>query len=191
MSDGRTAIRDDQLPSRIIACIALWISICLPHVGHTQDTSPAALVEQFKNERVFWRQFKIAQEMVELRNTRVLPELVGWLDHWDRHARGNTAYVFAGLGDVRGFEVLTGIIRDRSDRPLGQGIPGNTVPIGPTPIGGSGPRFVQTVTTRSTYSGNSGTRDQRRSSSLCCKTNSTTKSHGRSGRSVTGEPFNH
>jgi HEAT repeat protein len=35
--------------------------------------------------------------------------------------RGNTAFVFAGLGDPRGFQVIADILSDRSDRPEGQG----------------------------------------------------------------------
>jgi HEAT repeat protein len=40
----------------------------------------------------------------------------------DRHLRGNAAFVFAGLGDPRGFEVITAILNDRSERTAGQGV---------------------------------------------------------------------
>jgi HEAT repeat protein len=40
----------------------------------------------------------------------------------DRHVRGNVGFIFAKLGDVRGFQTITGILSDRSDRPEGQGI---------------------------------------------------------------------
>jgi HEAT repeat protein len=33
------------------------------------------------------------------------------------------AFMFAALGDSRGFDVITAILNDRSDRPAGQGIP--------------------------------------------------------------------
>src|SRR5258705_13857871 len=63
------------------------------------------LLEQFKNEKVFWRQIDIAKKIVELHDPNVLPDLVSWLNHDDRHLRGNAAFIFAGLGDDRGFEV--------------------------------------------------------------------------------------
>ena len=84
--------------------------------------SSAALVEQFKSEKVFWRQFATAKEIVGRRDTSVLTSLAGWLSHEDRHVRGNVAFVFAGLGDPRGFQAITDILTDRSDRPEGQGI---------------------------------------------------------------------
>src|SRR5262249_48884606 len=36
--------------------------------------------------------------------------------HEDRHTRGNAAFIFAGLGDRRGFNVIVGILRDRSEK---------------------------------------------------------------------------
>jgi hypothetical protein len=83
--------------------------------------SSEALVEQFKSEKVFWRQFTIAKEIVDRHDARVLPSLVAWLSHEDRHLRGNAAFIFGGLGDPRGFQVITDILTDRSDRPEGQG----------------------------------------------------------------------
>jgi hypothetical protein len=89
------------------------------------STSPTGvLVEQFRSEKVFWRQFDIAKEIVERHDASVLPSLVEWLSHEDRHLRGNVAFIFAGLGDPRGFDAITEILNDRSDRPEGQGIPG-------------------------------------------------------------------
>jgi hypothetical protein len=81
-----------------------------------------ALVEQFKQEEVFWRQFAIAKEIVARRDAGALALLTDWLDHVDRHVRGNAAFIFAALGDPRGFEVITKILDDRSDRPQRQGI---------------------------------------------------------------------
>jgi hypothetical protein len=52
----------------------------------------------------------------------VLPSLARWLSHADRHVRGNAAFIFGGLGDPRGFQVITDILTDRSDRPEGQGM---------------------------------------------------------------------
>ena len=92
--------------------------------GHTaQQKNPSAteLLDRFKNEKVFWRQIDVAKKIVALHDTSVLPKLVGWLNHDDRHLRGNVAFIFAGLGDDRGFAVINVILKDRSDRPQGQG----------------------------------------------------------------------
>ena len=90
----------------------------------TVDTtlSSAALVERFKSEKVFWRQFALAREIVERHDATVLPSLVPWLTDADRHVRGNVALIVGGLGDSRGLQVITDILSDRSDRPPGQGI---------------------------------------------------------------------
>lgn len=36
--------------------------------------------------------------------------------HDDRHLRGNAAFIFAELGDPRGFDVIVAILDDRSER---------------------------------------------------------------------------
>jgi hypothetical protein len=83
--------------------------------------SVSALVDQFKNEKVFWRQFEIAKEIVKRHDASVLSSLVDWLNHEDRHIRGNVAFIFGRLGDARGLQLITDILTDRSDRPEGQG----------------------------------------------------------------------
>jgi HEAT repeat protein len=80
------------------------------------------LIEEFKQEKVFWRQFTIATQIAERNDASVLPSLVDWLRHDDRHIRGNAAFIFARLGDVRGFQTITAILADRSNRPEGQGV---------------------------------------------------------------------
>src|SRR6185436_16001909 len=60
-----------------------------PTVDRT--VSSAALVAQFKSERVFWQQFTIAKEIVDRHDSSVLPTLLEWLNHEDRHQRGNAA----------------------------------------------------------------------------------------------------
>ena|SRR2546421_4200706 len=101
-----------------IALISLSVSGQAP-----QRKSPLAaeLLEQFKNEKVFWRQIDIAEKIVALHDSSILPELVSWLNHDDRHLRGNVAFIFSGLGDERGFEVISAILKDQSYRPQGQG----------------------------------------------------------------------
>ena len=83
--------------------------------------SLGALIDQFKNEKVFWRQFEIAKEIVKRHDANVLSFLVDWLKHEDRHIRGNVAFIFARFGDARGLQVITDILTDRSERPEGQG----------------------------------------------------------------------
>jgi len=78
------------------------------------------LVDRFDAEPVFWRQLEIAQQIVSLGDKSVLPRLEHWLRYADRHARGNAAFIFAGLGDPRGIEVIGDILTDFSDRPEGQ-----------------------------------------------------------------------
>jgi len=91
------------------------------------QTNKAAdeLVLQFRTNRVFWQQFEVAKKLVNLHNTAVLEQLKPYLQDDDRHVRGNAAFVFAALGDDRGFAVIEGILNDRSDRPKGQATAGN------------------------------------------------------------------
>jgi hypothetical protein len=84
--------------------------------------SVSALVGQFKNEKVFWRQFEIAKEIVKRHDASVLSSLVDWLNHEDRHIRGNVAFIFGRLGDARGLQVIIDILTDRSERPEPQGL---------------------------------------------------------------------
>lgn len=93
-----------------------------PASSGSKGLSSGALLEQFKNEKVFWRQFATAKDIADRRDVSVLPSLAGWLGHEDRHVRGNVAFIFGRLGDPRGFQVITEILTDRSERPEGQGI---------------------------------------------------------------------
>jgi hypothetical protein len=95
----------------------------LPKPTVDRTLSSGGLVERFKAEQMFFRQLGIAKEIVARQDVSVLPSLVSWLSHEDRHVRGNVAFLFGGLGDPRGFQVITEILTDRSDRPEGQGIP--------------------------------------------------------------------
>ena len=86
----------------------------------------AELVQQFRSEKTFWRQFEIGKAVVDKHDTSVLPMLAEWLRHPDRHIRGNVAFIFASFGDPRGLETIADILTDRGERPEGQGIPGMT-----------------------------------------------------------------
>jgi hypothetical protein len=92
-----------------------------PSVYTTQNSS--TLVQQFKNENFFWKQMEIAKAIVAKHDASALPPLSDWLDHMDRHIRGNVAFIFASLGDPRGLQTIADILADRSERPEGQGIP--------------------------------------------------------------------
>jgi HEAT repeat protein/carboxypeptidase family protein len=92
-----------------------------PTVDSTQNST--ALIQQFKNEKVFWKQFEIGKTIAGKHDPSALPPLADWLGHADRHIRGNVAFVFASLGDPRGLQTIADILGDRSERPEGQGIP--------------------------------------------------------------------
>jgi HEAT repeat protein len=101
------------------------VLLASPHViTGQQHPSDSKLLRQFESETVFWRQIEVAKAIVAVNDKNVLPKLEPWLAHEDRHLRGNAAFIFARLGDARGFEVIVAILRDYSERPDGQGMPG-------------------------------------------------------------------
>src|SRR5215467_10461863 len=79
-----------------------------------QRPSVFELLRQFESETMFTRQFEVAKAIVAANDTSVLPRLEPWLTHPDRCLRGNAAYIFGRLGDPRGFDVIVGILGDRS-----------------------------------------------------------------------------
>jgi HEAT repeat protein len=110
---------------RLSLAAAAALSILASAAGQGQQNPALAdLLNQYRSTTVFWRQFEVAKQIAKMGDTRVLVELEPWLGLDDRHLRGNAAFVFASLGDPRGFETLRTMLTDRSDRPLGQGIPG-------------------------------------------------------------------
>lgn len=101
-----------------------FLCLCSAYGVVAQPPSTLAqLLADFDRELIdFEPQLEIARRIVDLDDHGVLPALEKWLDHEDRHFRANVAFIFAALGDPRGLQVLYGIVDDRSDRPLGQGI---------------------------------------------------------------------
>lgn len=90
-----------------------WLaSFFFPSTLFAQTASD--LVEQFKSTTVFWEQFDVARKIVALHDKSVLPQLEPWLRSEDMRSRGNAAFVFAKLGDERGFQVIKAILEDRS-----------------------------------------------------------------------------
>lgn len=112
---------------KLLLCLALvlsggWFGIRADDLATNAPSTQ--LVEEFRNSDVFWQQLQIARQIVARGDTNVLTELASGLTNEDRHARGNTAFIFAGMGNERGFEVIQKILNDRSKRPKGQGLPG-------------------------------------------------------------------
>src|ERR1035437_6696947 len=92
-----------------------------------QRPSASELLDQFQTSTVFWKQFEVAKAIVAAKDTSVLPQLESLLTHEDRHLRGNAAFILAGLGDPRGFDVIVAILGDRSERRAVHQISSSTV----------------------------------------------------------------
>jgi HEAT repeat protein len=95
---------------------ALLLAGILSLCAHAATPSSDELISRFQAEPVFWKQVDIADEIAREANPRDLSPLVPWLAHDDRHVRGNVAYLFAKMGDPRGFETLVGILGDYSNQ---------------------------------------------------------------------------
>ena len=115
--EGFVDVRDgDHIASIVVTARRL------PRSAIDPTLSALALVERFKAEPVFWRQFDLGKAIVARHDPSVVPLLADWLGQQDRHIRANVAFVVGALGDSRGLPVLTAMLSDRSDRPVGQGI---------------------------------------------------------------------
>jgi HEAT repeat protein len=99
-------------------------TLCAPASAEAQtEQSVKILVKEFETTKSFWQQFEIAKQLVRRGENSALPALESWLSNEDRHTRCVAAFVFAGLGDDRGLEIIGAVIKDKSDRPEGQGVP--------------------------------------------------------------------
>jgi HEAT repeat protein len=96
--------------ARLVALICVLVPAT--HIAQGQ----LDLLQQFEIEKEFPRQFDIAQAIAATRDTSVLPSLEPWLTHEDRHQRGNAAFIFARLGDSRGFDTIVAILGDYSSK---------------------------------------------------------------------------
>jgi HEAT repeat protein len=111
--------------ARVILAILVLLGTTRPAIGQP-GASATVLLEQFKaNWNDYFKQFEVSQKLVKLNDITVLDRLKQSLTDEDRHVRGNAAFVFAALGDDRGFEVIRDILKDRSDRPMRQYAGGN------------------------------------------------------------------
>lgn len=97
-----------------VSCGALLASVSFGSKLLVQTA--AGLVEQFENGTVFWKQFEVGKKIVALHDNSLLPRLEHWLRCDDMHRRGNAAFVFAKLGDDRGFQIIKAILEDRSPK---------------------------------------------------------------------------
>lgn len=119
---GRTYCDGDR-PERVGQIKAGWLRI-IASDSQMRALSSKELLDRFKAEPVFWRQFEIGRALASTGDRSVIAGIEPQLTQTDRHLRGNAAFVVGRLGDPRGFEVIAAILADRSTRGPGQGIPG-------------------------------------------------------------------
>lgn len=119
---GRTYCDGDP-PERIARLKQGWQRV-IASDRELQALSSRELLDRFKGEKVFWRQFEIGKALAAANDRGAIAELEAWLEQDDRHLRGNVAFVLARLADPRGFEAIAAMLVDRSMRSAGQGIPG-------------------------------------------------------------------
>ena len=114
---------DGDPPERIANVKSGWLRVIAEDAGR-RALSADEMLAQFQREKVFWRQMEIGRALAAKGDRGVIAALEPRLDDEDRHLRGNAAFVINRLGDRRGFDVIAGILADRSPRPPGQGSPG-------------------------------------------------------------------
>lgn len=119
---GRTYCDGDP-PERIGHIKAGWLDVIAAD-AERQSLSSRELLDRFKQEPVFWRQFEIGKALAATGDRTVVGEIAPLLTHGDRHLRGNAAFVIGRLGDPRGFQTIAAILADQSTRGPGQGIAG-------------------------------------------------------------------
>jgi HEAT repeat protein len=106
--------------------VSAFALVASSSAGDQKCVSGEELVKEFQNSPNFYKQFDVAEKLVQCRDTGVLKQLEPYLVDADKHIRGNAAFVFASLADERGFDAIRSILQDRSSqRPMGQGTMGN------------------------------------------------------------------
>jgi len=97
--------------------ILVVLALCAPGLVEAQTgQSVDNLVKEFETAEFFWRRFEVAKKIVARGDKSALPALESWLSNEDRHERCVAAFVFAGLGNGRGLEVIIAVLNDMSDR---------------------------------------------------------------------------
>jgi HEAT repeat protein len=92
------------------------LSTCSGQTATHPNESASGLLEQFKSTTIFWKQFEVAKKIVALHDQSVLQDLEPRLSNEDMRLRDNAAFIFASLGDDRGFRVIKPILEDRSTK---------------------------------------------------------------------------
>lgn len=94
------------------------LTLCAPGLAEAQtERSVDNLVREFETTEAFWRRFEVAKKLVARGDKSALTALESWLSNENRHERCVAAFVFAGLGNDRGLEVIIAVLNDTSDRP--------------------------------------------------------------------------
>ena len=109
--------------------VATMVVLAAALVAQRRATPVEQLLDRFKSTPVDWQQLEIAKQLATRPDPRTSTALEPLLRADDRHVRANAALVLASIGDARGLATIKAILADRSDRPLGQGIP--TAPSNP------------------------------------------------------------
>ena len=109
-------------PSNIVSSLIAGLTLLTFAMPSIASDAADVLVSKFKTSQYFWEQADVARDLIKRKDLSVLPKLEVFLSSEDRHARGNAALVFAGLGEKRGFEIIVGILQDHSARPEGAGV---------------------------------------------------------------------
>jgi len=104
------------------------LALCAHGLAVAQgEQSVDKLVKEFETTKEFWRQFEVAKKLVARGDKSALPALESWLNNEDRPERCVAAFVFAGLGNDRGLQVIIAVLNDMSDRPVTGAPPGNSL----------------------------------------------------------------
>jgi HEAT repeat protein len=119
-----------QLVPGLIAAALIVVAVVPAQVVAQRQSPVDSLLAEFHRPQYFWQQLEVAKRPVSAGDRRAIELVEPLVTHEDRHLRGNAAYVLAGLGEARGFDVLAAILSDRSERPIGQGIPGGNMTVG-------------------------------------------------------------
>lgn len=90
--------------------VGILPSICLA----AAPASVTDLIAHYQQEPVFWKQVEMTDAIVQMSTPGDLAPLEPWLAHPDRHIRANVGYLFARMGDPRGFDTIVAILGDRS-----------------------------------------------------------------------------
>jgi HEAT repeat protein len=99
-----------------LASMCLLSTLSFGHIAQYSSESASDLLERFKRTTFFVEQLEVAKKIVALHDKSVLQDLEPWLSHEDRRRRGNAAFIFASLGDDRGFQLIKSILEDRSTK---------------------------------------------------------------------------